>query len=357
MHIDYLSIENLRNIKFAELSPNRNINIVVGKNGAGKTSILESIYLLARARSFRQKTRGRLINEKADKLNLFARLETSDNTKHKIGLEQRSNQITIRKDGENLQKLSFLAKALPLTIITPNIQRVVEEEPEHRRRMINWGMFHVEHGYGDLVRNYKKALLQRNNALRGSRDQIKVWDGQIIDLGSAIHQRMLAYTSQWNESLSQMVDSLDMIKPITLELKKGWKENLTFSEALERNLKLDQERGFSSCGPHRSDIRILQNGVSVKHQFSRGEAKIVAVLMLLSQTRITQLSTGESPVLLVDDLHSELDSERYEKIVSLIYGQGLQSFITTLNRGNLENIPDAGDCTMFHVEHGCLKMN
>ncbi|MEW8374320.1 MAG: DNA replication/repair protein RecF [Candidatus Thiodiazotropha sp.] len=355
MYIDYLSIENLRNIRSAELSPNKKLNLIAGKNGAGKTTLLESIYLLARARSFRHTARGRLINHKAEQLNLFARLENAAKTRHQIGLQQQSAKTLIRKDGENLKKLSHLAKTLPLTVITPNIQRIVEEDPKHRRRLINWGLFHVEHEYADLANRYRKALLQRNNALRCSAEQLKVWDRQLVSLGMEMHQRMVEYTSVWNKTLYDLVASLQLIKPISLEIKQGWKEEISLSDAIERNLKLDKERGFTSCGPHRSDLKIVQNGASVKNHFSRGEAKIAAVLMLLSQTLITQERTGESPVLLVDDLHAELDAERYKGLLSLITRQDLQSFITTLNRESVYTLVGEGDCSVFHVEHGCVN--
>lgn len=355
MHIKEITIENLRNIKFAKISPNQKINFIVGDNGAGKTSILESIYLLARARSFRQKKSGRLINDDEDQLNLFARIETTNKTKHQIGFQLKTNQTTIRIDGENLKKLSTLAQSLPLTIITPNIQRLIEEDPTQRRRLLNWGMFHVEHEYGELANRYRKALVQRNNALRSSVAQLKVWDDQLIDLGSKIHQKMVDYTIMWNQTFNEMLAELALIEPISLLLRQGWREELSLQEAMERNLRVDQERGFTSSGPHRSDLRIMQHGKPIKNMFSRGEAKIAAVLMLLSQTAITERKTGESPVLLVDDLHSELDSARYRGLISLISKQRLQSFITTLQIDRSE-IPIEDDaCRVFHVEHGQVR--
>ncbi|MEW8506708.1 MAG: DNA replication/repair protein RecF [Candidatus Thiodiazotropha sp.] len=355
MHIDYLSIENLRNIRSAELSPSRCLNILVGKNGAGKTTLLESIYLLARARSFRQQTRARLVNQDAQRLNLFARIETSDKTRHQIGLQQSANRIEIRKDGENLRKRSILAKTLPLTIITPNIQRVLEEDPENRRRLLNWGMFHVEHEYGDLANRYRKTLLQRNKALRGSTEQLKVWDRQIAELGTEIHQRMIGYTKLWNDTICEISETLQLDKPIKLELKTGWRDELTLYEAMEKNLERDKERGFTSCGPHRSDIKIMHNGIPAKNNFSRGEAKIAAVVMILSQTLMTKMNSGESPVMLVDDLHSELDAESYEMVLTLIANQKLQSFVTTLSLDSSLEISGAEESIVFHVEHGCVK--
>ncbi|MFI0413654.1 MAG: DNA replication/repair protein RecF [Candidatus Thiodiazotropha sp.] len=356
MHIEKIKIENLRNIANAELSPHKKINVIVGCNGAGKTTLLESIYLLARARSFRQLKTGRLIREGEEQLNLFTSfLKTATNNRHHIGLQKTVSETVIRKDGANLKKRSDLAKSLPLTIITPNIQRIIEDDPNNRRRLLNWGMFHVEHEYAFLVNSYKKTLIQRNNALRGSKEQIKVWDSQLIQLGNEIDRRMLEYTKIWNQTLNTLIKVTDLIKPISLKVKQGWKEECSFAEALDSNSKIDTERGFTSCGPHRSDLKILQDGKPIKNIFSRGEAKIAAAIMLLSQTKILEDRTGESPVLLVDDLHSELDNERYANLLKLIEAMKVQSFVTTLDSDRSENLLSADAFQLFHVEHGDIS--
>ena len=210
----------------------------------------------------------------------------------------------------------------------------------------------MEHEYGDLANRYKKVLVQRNRALRGSIEQIKVWDRQLIDLGEEIDRRMRAYTDVWNQNLQEIVYSTDLIPPISIELKQGWKEQSSLAEALERSSRIDRERGFTSCGPQRSDLRVLQEGRTIRNIFSRGETKITAIILLLAQTKIIGQRRGESPVLLVDDLHSELDSDHYNRLLSLIINQNLQSFITSLNFQPLKDFNQPGACGMFHVEHG-----
>jgi DNA replication and repair protein RecF len=355
LRIEKLIIENLRNISNAEISPHKKINIIHGSNGAGKTTLLEAIYILARARSFRQKNSDPLIKEGTEKLNLFTILHTAKNTKHQIGLQKSNKKTEIRKDGKNLRKLSDLAKSIPLTIITPNIQRIIEEDPKHRRRLLNWGLFHVEPEYGELANRYKKILVQRNKALRVSPAQINVWDRQLISIGDEIYSSMEKYSEIWNETLNSIVKSTQIIKPIHLNIKKGWKEGETFADALERNRKTDQERGFTSCGPHRSDVRLIQDGKMIKNTFSRGEAKIAAVFMLLSQTKMLADRLGEYPILLADDLHSELDYLRYNTLLTLIDELNLQSFITTLEFDNKQQSIATDAYQVFHVEHGELS--
>ncbi len=166
---------------------------------------------------------------------------------------------------------------------------------------------------------------------------------------------MSEYTKSWNETVNTIIDVTGLIKPISLKVKQGWKEEFTLAEALDRNSKIDKERGFTSCGPHRSDLKILQDGKPIKNIFSRGETKIAAAIMLLSQTKILEDRTGESPVLLVDDLHSELDSERYANLLKLIEDMNVQSFVTTLDSDRSKNLISADACQMFHVEHGDIS--
>jgi DNA replication and repair protein RecF len=355
LHIERIVIENLRNIAYADISPYNKLNIIFGSNGAGKTTLLESIYLLARARSFRQIKAGSLIKEGNEKLNLYTTLRTENQSKHKIGLQKSASGTIIKKDGELLKKLSSLAKAIPLSIISPNIQRIIEEDPQQRRRLLNWGLFHVEPNYGNLANRYKKILLQRNNALKDSYEQIKVWDQQLVKVGEEIDSTMFEYCKKWNQKINALVEKTQLIEPISICLKKGWKEDESFYEALERNGRIDRERGFTSCGPHRSDIRILQNGKQIRNRFSRGEAKITAVLLLLAQTKILSEFSDELPILLADDLHAELDSDRYSTLINLIEELKLQSFVTTLNFDHTTKDLITDSYQLFHVEQGVIS--
>lgn len=357
MHIQSVKIENLRNISNAEISPIEGLNIIVGNNGAGKTTILESIYLLARAKSFRQKRSGRLIKEGTERLTLYAKLKTSDQRSHHIGLQKSTSQTEIRIDGQNLKKLSQLAHAIPLTIITPNLQRIIEEDPHHRRRLLNWGLFHVEHEYSELAYRYKKTLIQRNKSLKSSPEQLKVWDKQLITVGDQIYGYMSEYGRLWNETLSDLIDSSKLAKPIRLEVTPGWRKEEIFAEALERNLKIDRERGFTSCGPHRADIRLVQDGKHIKGLFSRGESKLTATLMVLSQMKILYQKSGESPVLLADDLRSELDMGRYKELIELIKEMNVQCFMTSLEFDKRDTLLPADAYRVFHVEHGEISVD
>ncbi|MCU7935974.1 MAG: DNA replication and repair protein RecF [Candidatus Thiodiazotropha sp. (ex Dulcina madagascariensis)] len=355
MYLERLTIENLRNIAKADILPGKTNNFIVGKNGAGKTTLLEAIYLLGRARSFRQGNDKNLIKTSTDRLTLFTKLYTNQGQRHKIGLSKDDKTTHIRRDRETVTKLSDLAKSFPLTVITPNVQRIIEEDPHQRRRLLNWGVFHVEHTYGNLAKKYQKCLNQRNIALRGSRSQLSVWDRQIAELGETIHKHQSSYLVEWNKILNEMIEAVGIISPLRLELKSGWKRGLSLQEAIEANQKADIERGFTTSGPHRTDIRIMDEGADIKSHYSRGQKKIAVILLLLGQAMMQVKRTLESPILLIDEIHSELDSNSYHSLLAYITELQLQSFITTLEPLEKGETTGKGGAKMFHVEHGTVS--
>ncbi|MCU7861511.1 MAG: hypothetical protein KZQ86_17150, partial [Candidatus Thiodiazotropha sp. (ex Lucinoma kastoroae)] len=195
---------------------------------------------------------------------------------------------------------------------------------------------------------------QRNNALRKSEKQIIVWDKQVATLGSEINQKMVNYVNEWNTALSIIINHTGIIKPIRLEVRSGWRDGLSLFEAINANKIIDIQRGFTSCGPHRSDLRILEGSELLKNRLSRGQMKLTAILMILGQAAIQSNNTGELPILLGDDLHSELDVDSYQSLLNMISKIGMQSFITALDDREEQKIIERCRGKLFHVEHGSV---
>ncbi|MEW8625898.1 MAG: DNA replication/repair protein RecF [Candidatus Thiodiazotropha sp.] len=351
MHLQRLKIQNLRNITDAEIFPSPNLNFITGANGAGKTTILESIYLLARTRSFRQSQNRTLIKSGEEELTIFSELESENGTKSRIGLSKRKETTTVHIDRKKISKLSELARSIPLTIITPNIQRIVEEGPVHRRKLLNWGMFHVEPTYAQLAQRYNQTIGQRNRALSGNREDLAVWTKQLVDLGNRLNQIQKSYMDEWNESLKQLTENQSNGYDCNLELYSGWRKGITLEEALDELTQTDRERGFTSAGPHRLDVKIQVDGRGVKNYFSRGQSKLLALNLMLSQTKLLQKKQQEKPILLVDDIQSELDTDKYLQVLHTISELKTQTYITDLSRNICEAF-EADQFRLFHVEHG-----
>jgi DNA replication and repair protein RecF len=355
LRIAKLTIKNLRNIKNAEIYPGKSLNLFIGENGAGKTTLLESIYLLARARSFRTNKNRHLISQREDELIVYTEIENDNGTQTKIGLRKEKQKTQIKCNAKKVSKLSQLASAIPLTIITPNIQRIIEEGPVYRRKLLNWGMFHVEPNYGQLVMRYKKTLNQRNRALIKKSQDIVIWSNQLSELGEEISAKQADYLTKLNDSLLLLNKQYKTRQDYRLELAKGWRTDVSLKQALQDALPSDRERGYTTPGPHRLDIKIVKDGSNIKTSYSRGQNKLVAINLLLAQTLLMISRSKEKPILLVDDLHSELDSKNYHEIINLISNLKVQSFITSLTETIVDQKIDIDLIKMFHVEHGMCK--
>src|SRR5262245_7399418 len=185
MSLAELRIENLRCIEAAELRFSAELNLIAGENGAGKTSILEAIFLLGRGRSFRTRSSERLIRHEQPKLTVFGR--TDDVPARHAGIEIAADGGTrARINGENAQSLLELSGVFPVQAIDPEIHKLVDQGPERRRRWLDWLVFHVEPSFGVHWARYSRALKQRNAALRTSASEIDAWDSELVRNGEAI---------------------------------------------------------------------------------------------------------------------------------------------------------------------------
>jgi DNA replication and repair protein RecF len=356
VRIQKLSITNLRNIKNAELHPGKGINIIQGSNGAGKTSVLESIYLLARARAMKTTQHKNLINHESDQLNIFSELCSDSNLITRLGIRKDKKTTLVKQNGEVVRKLMDLAKILPIATIAPNIQRIVEEGPVHRRKLLNWGLFHVEQQFGDLISRYNQILKHRN-ALLGHRSQdLSVWTKQLAESGERIFELQSGYLEMWKQEIESLCNCLPQLQGLQLNIQKGWKRDLSLFESLEQNYLTDESRHFTSVGPHRLDIRITFNGHDIRNQFSRGQKKLVSIVLILGQARLLQKVCLQCPILLIDDLRAELDNSTFITIINYINSLEYQTFLTSLDHEIIQEIV-AMTSMMFHVEQGHVSQD
>ncbi|MET0067125.1 MAG: DNA replication/repair protein RecF [Candidatus Thiodiazotropha sp.] len=350
MRIQKLSIQNLRNVQTASLFPGKGINIIQGNNGAGKTTVLESIYLLARARAIKSTQHRNLIRHKEDCLTVFSEI-VDEQTSIRLGIRKDKKTTLVKKDGQVITRLINLARILPIATITPNIQRILEEGPVHRRKLLNWGLFHVEHQFAETITRYNLILKQRNALLvKGSKD-LSVWTQQLSDMGERVNQFHSTYLERLKHEMDLLLKPLDNLKGLSFELYKGWRSDMTLVDSLIQNQRSDQVRHFTSAGPHRADIKITFEGHEIRNQFSRGQKKIITSLMILAQARLLDISIQKKPILLIDDMRSELDNSSFELLFGLIKDYGYQTFLTTLDPLRSLMNHNAGD-KMFHVEQG-----
>jgi DNA replication and repair protein RecF len=351
--IKTLNINNLRNIKSAELDLNPGLNYLLGDNGAGKTSVLEAIVVLAKGRSFRSGQISSLLGPESDEFRIVAQTERADKQKLTLGIERTAKDWKARKNGQDVNQLSELASHLPLVLIEPNSHLLVSGPPDGRRRFLDWGVFHVEQGYLPLWRKYSRALKQRNAALRKQdRAVISSLDHVISNLGEEVDR---ARRKQAKNLTIQLKERLKLlcpdIKGIKVRYDKGWKGD-SLLEAIQGSLLNDLDRGATGPGPHRADLPVYMGTRLAKDRVSRGEQKIISAALLLSQAGL-MADSNEKPLLLMDDLASEFDETHLLRVLAAAREVSAQVWVTGTSYTPYTSLKDT-EHGMFHVEHGTI---
>ncbi len=346
MSLAELRIDNLRCIEAASLDFSSDLNLIAGENGAGKTSILEAIFLLGRGRSFRTRTTERLIRHGQAALTVFGR--THGQPAKAAGIEVSRDGSRARINGENVQTLLELSGVLPVQVIDPEIHKLIEQGPERRRRWLDWLVFHVEPSFGSHWARYQRALKQRNAALKAGVGNVSSWDAVLVEAGELI-------TSSRQSALRLLEPHLDRLfgafsgLAVHLGFLSGWGADRTLEEQLRLNLERDRERGLTHSGPHRADVDLRIKGRAAREVLSRGQQKLTAVAMIVSQLQLLRIERGVAATLLLDDPAAELDAKNLQRLFDELTSLRCQMIATSLTPETaLFQAPKA----TFHVEQG-----
>lgn len=358
MHVTRLRLTDVRRFAEAELRPGPGLNLITGGNGAGKTSLLEALHLLAYGRSFRGRVRDGLIRTGADAVEVFAEWqETATGRSRRAGLRHAGQRWDGRLDGASVAQLGDLCAALAVVTFEPGSHALITGGGEPRRRLVDWGLFHVEQGFLPLWRRYARALKQRNALLKARvRDgQLDVWDHELAEAGEPLTRRRQAYLETLEPVLQAIAAELaPALGTARLQFQPGWaRDTLSLADALLVARDRDLGNGFTSVGPHRADWRIDYAALLGREALSRGQAKLTALSVLLAQAERHANACGEWPVIALDDLASELDRRHQRRVLDRLLASGAQVFITgTEAPAVLDGI--AGDIAMFHVEQNAV---
>lgn len=350
MIIRKLTIENLRNLEKAELMPHARLNYIYGSNGAGKTSILEALVVLSRGRSFRTNSAAELIGPDGQTFRIVASVEDAQGRVSTVGLERSGKRWRGRVNGRDISQLSQLTRLLPLVLMEPDSHLLVSGPPEVRRKYLDWGMFHVERGFLNTWRAYSKSLKQRNAALRhGDTAMLDSLDEVLAENGTRLGQHRKRYTEKIENTLGSMMASLsESVGGIDISYHDGWAGG-TYLESLQDTRKRDLDRNMTSTGPHRADLKFRCGKRKARAVLSRGEQKVFAAAMILTQAEILEQAV-ETPLVLLDDLVSEFDQQHFDRVLSRAQELGSQIWVTGTEKPEL-----GGDHKVFHVEQGSVR--
>ena len=357
MRLETLEVRNVRVVGEADLAPGAGLNVFEGANGSGKTSLLEAIHLLGSGRSFRTHRLGELIRRDETGLLVRGEVQGEDGSTESVGVEKTSEGLRIRVSGQEVRAASELARRLPLVVITPDSQRLLTDGAALRRQLMDWALFHVEPTYLEVVQRYRRAIRQRNAALREGAGPgvLAPWDREVGESGEALHRQRDRFLESvlpvYAETLGELLSM-----SVAIRYQPGWDASQSLEATLGENAHRDRARGFTGVGPHRADLRFTTEGTPVHQVLSRGEGKLFVVGLVLAQGRFLQDLQGRRPMVLVDDLASELDVDSRGRFFRQLAALGAQIFVTTVSRELVETEAWEG-LRVFHVERGKpLKM-
>lgn len=357
MGLSKLGIRNLRNLEAVDISPSPRLNLIYGANASGKTSVLEAIYYLGRARSFRTRKLERIIRTGTDRICIYGTLEAENHQPVPLGLERSRREFRLRIDGQDAHRISELVARLPVQLIHPNSHKLLEEGPRFRREYLDWGVFHVEHSFYPAWKRYQRSLKQRNMALRTrTRQELwAAWDHELVEAAREIHQLRTQYLRELVGLFPRYLAALFGDAAVELNYYPGWPEDRgDFAGVLQDARERDREQGYTGYGPHRADLLVTMDGKPAVEQISRGQQKILVTALLLTQAGLFNLRTGKRCLLLIDDVAAELDRNHRQRLMQLLTGMDVQLFVTAIEPEAL--LAELGEeVKMFHVEHGNVQ--
>jgi len=354
MELRRLRIDHLRVFEHIEIEPAPDWNLFLGANGAGKTSVLEAAFLLSHGRSFRTSLKDALVRRGANGYTVFGELhDAKHSTSRRVGLARNGAGLEARLEGEVVPAAELMRHAAVLCF-EPGSHELISGASEERRRFLDWGVFHVEHEFLSVWRRYQRALKQRNALLRAdsSSSALDAWDHELAQAAGPLAQMRERYFRLLEPLIANLLASLlGELGDAQVRFEPGYEPGRDFVDLLGVQRGRDLARGYTASGPHRADWSIAFEYAPRREHLSRGQEKLCAFAAVMAQAQLFQQTSGEWPILCLDDLASEVDSDHQKRIVASVAASALQVLVTGTQEP--EAIEKQGvRLTRFHVEQG-----
>jgi len=337
MYIKNIRLENFRNYKEADIDFHPKVNIFVGKNAQGKTNLLESIYLSAVGKSFRTSRERELLMFGSDICRVKAEYENDGEGKIEISIGK-DGAKKAKINGRNAAKASDFLDNIYVVVFSPEDLKIVKDEPEKRRSFIDRELCQLKLSYLVNLYNYKKVLAQRNAYLKEEKTDeniLRVWSDNLIKYGI----RIILERNEFIDRLAGISKKIhagitggreDLVVRYSPNIKAG--EDITsqrkiMEEEMEKSLEEDIKLRTTTRGPQRDDIELMVDGINIRKYGSQGQQRTAALALKLAELELIKADKGTTPVLLLDDVLSELDPDRQRFLISSL--SGIQLFITT----------------------------
>ena len=360
MQIKKLFLQNFRNYENEEFVFSEGLNVLFGKNAQGKTNCAEAVFYLCTGASLRIRHDKQLIKMGAEYAKITAEAE---NRYGKVTIEALifENKREIRVNGSKIGKNADLMGHVNSVFFSPGELRLIQDGPDERRRFMNISISQRSAAYYTALLRYNRILDQRNSLLKNRDvemvlDTLPVWDEQLCKYAAVIIKKraefleqLAPFAKEYHAFLTDGEEEL-IVKPD--HIYEGDEEEIakTLLRRLGNNYEKDLRLGFTTVGPHRDDLDVFIGGVDAKSYASQGQQRTAALALKLAEVRIFQSISGEYPILVLDDVMSELDLKRRKKLLKCI--SGVQTILTCTHA---ERVLYGADCTKIRIENGKIK--
>lgn len=342
MKIDSLSLINFRNYENLEIQFSDFLNLIYGLNGVGKTNLIEAIYLLSLTKSFRTNNDKALIKKGAMKLKVRGEIRREFD-ESSYGVEISNDGKTVLVDGEKQEKVSNYVSRVNVILFNPSDTRLIDEAPEKRRKLLNIEISKLYKEYLIVLANYSKILKQRNFYLRGmyvnnnyETSFLDILTNKLIEYGEIIYKYRINFINKINEYIGDIYKNIFGKGTIRVKYVSVFKDKDTKSlkERYKRNYQKEMSIGKTLEGVHHDDIEFILDNNNLKEWGSEGQRKNAIISFKLAELNVIKDIKGYYPILILDDLFSELDQEKINNIFKLL-NEDVQTFITTTELKNV----------------------
>ncbi len=368
MYLESLYLKDFRNYRESRVAFSQDTNLIYGKNGRGKTNLIEAVYLLSTSKSFRHVSDGKITRWGCDGYLVRGTLETKDG-KYSLGLQYKGNKKSFSVNGTPEQKLSNIIGYVYCVLFSFEDISLITGPPVIRRSFLDLILSTTDSLYFGQLKLYVQLIRQKNSYLKGNArvepDLVEVWNEQLVKNGSYIIQRRIALIQYINERIREAVPVIiHFAEPPEIRYSTNCANNSagqgvvddiesSFLNALSSNMKTEINGRQSIIGPHRDDFIFCDSHHEVRYFGSTGEARLASIMLKMAQAAYYTDVKNIQPILLVDDILPELDTVNRESVLSL-FGKENQIIVTAIER---KQLPEIFSCDrVFHIfEDGTIR--
>ncbi len=356
--IKKIHILQFRNIKDQYIKPNKDINIFVGDNAQGKTNLVEAIYFLGHNKSFKTKNLKDLIPFNKKDIKVSAEVDSS-----RVVLERSKNNNSATVNKQKINNNSTLTHLLPTLIISPDRGYIVGGAPKLKRSYLDWGVFHMEPTILQTYKSFSRALKNTNSLFSsGDNRQLDYWFIELATLSVEISLARKNYIERLSKKIERPFlfktnKTFNLNKTSSFLFNSGWTKDINYLDQeevygfLKKNTNNFVKVKHLNHGPHKATIDFFLDKQTENH-FSRGEQKILSIMFWVAQILIL-IDAGVFPVVLIDDISSELDKQKTNLVLDCLLDLGVQVFITDIGKKTL--VVDKKKTNFYKINSGAIK--